>query len=264
MRIALHPTGEAGRRAGRILLAEAGLEALGIYGSRASGIEGRRAMAVTSPAGFTVLASDDATAPLDIAGIAVEDGLSCVLGADVEPGPQLVARAHARGVTLLVGASLVGLAEAMAHRCAAGLPASVAGLPASVSLLLAWTPEGKPPRRGMAVPFPAPLGARWGTPLPSRPDDPPTTARVVAPVTGPWAGALARATIGKGRRREERLVAVADDRRHLEGITLAAGALALAARDLPPGLIRPGQIGDAYLAACLRVGLEVAGLGFRS
>ena len=254
MRLALHPTGETGHRAGRILLAEPGLEALGIYGHRSPAAEERRATAITTLAGFSVLASDDAVAPLDLAAIAVEDGLSCVLAADVAPGPELAARFAARGLSLLVGASLPGLAEALAHRAEAGGPGA---------LLLAWTRPGRPGPREVAVPFPAPLGACWGSRLPPRPGDRPDDARVEVPREGPWAGALARVTSGKGRRREERLVAVADDRLHLEAIALAAGALLLAGGGVPPGAGRPRAVGAGYLAACLGVGLEVAGLGTR-
>ena len=252
MRLALHPTGETGHRAGRILLAEPGLEALGIYGHRSPAAEERRATAITSLAGFAVLASDDAVAPLDLAAIAVEDGLSCALAADVAPGPDLAARFAARGLSLLVAASLPGLAEALAHRVEAG---------SSGALLLAWTRQGKPGPREVAVPFPAPVGARWGTRLPPRPGDPPGETRVEVPLEGAWAGALARVTSGKKRKRAERLVAVADDRLHLEAIALAAGALLLAGGGVPPGAWRPRTVGAGYLAACLGVGLEVAGLG---
>jgi hypothetical protein len=254
VRLALHPTSETGHRAGRILLAEPGLEALGVYGHRSPATEERRATAITSLAGFTVLATDDAVAPLDLAAIAVDDGLSCVLAADTEPGPALAARFATRGLSLLVAASLPGLAEALAHRAEAG---------GSGALLLAWTRQGKPGPRQVPVPFPEPVGARWGSRLPARPGDPPGDTRVEVTLEGPWAGALARVTSGTGRKRQERLVAVADDRLYLEAIALAAGALLLAGGGAPPGAWRPRTLGAAYLTACLGVGLEVAGLGRR-
>jgi hypothetical protein len=253
MRLALHPTSEVGHRAGRILLAEAGLEALGIYGPRSPGTEDRRCTAITDLAGFSVLVSDDAAAPFDLAGIAADDGLSCVLAADADPHPDLAARFARRGRTLLVGASLSGLAEALArHEAARTETAS--------EVLLAWTRQGKPLRRGEAVPFPDPVGARWGTRLSRCSGDAVPTARVEVPVEGPWGGALARLTGRGGAGVVRRLVAVADDRRHLEAIALAAGALALAQGEVAPGACRPGAIADAYLAVALRLGLEVAGL----
>lgn len=256
MRLALHPSGDVGHRAGRILLAERDLEALGVYGHRSPATAERRVMTITDLAGFTVLVSDDATAPLDLASIAAEDGLSCVLAAAVTPDPGLVARFAARSRSLLVAASLPGLAEALAQR-----EASRAAAP--YELLLAWTREGKTDRRETAVPFPDPVGARWGARLPSR-SDPVPTVRVEVPVEGPWGGALARVTTGAGRARQERLVAVADDRRHLEAIALAAGALVLARDQAPHGACSPGAVPDAYLEACLGMGLEVAGLGYRN
>jgi hypothetical protein len=254
VRLALHPTTPSGHRAGRILLAEATLEALGIFGHRGTGTEDRRVRAITGLAGHTVLASDDAVAPLDLAHIALEDGLSCALAADVAPPPDLAAGYASHGLTLLTAASLPGLAEALAHRTATPSPASG-------TLLLAWTRPGKGSRREVAVPFPAPVGARWGRRLAPRPGDPASTTRVEVPLEGPWAGALARTSTGTGRRQAERLAAVADDRRHLEAIALAAGALLLARGQAPTGACRPGVVGAAYLAACLGVGLEVAGLG---
>ena len=111
MRLALHPTGEIGQRAGRILLAEPGLHALGIYGRRPRGSEERRVMAVKDLTGLSVLATDDTVAPFDLAAIAAADGLSCVLTTNASPGPDLAQRFAAAGGTLLVGASLRGLAE---------------------------------------------------------------------------------------------------------------------------------------------------------
>ncbi|MBN2113124.1 MAG: hypothetical protein JW785_03250 [Acidimicrobiia bacterium] len=256
MRLAIHPTRDVGHRAGRILAAEAALEALGIYGHRGPGTEDRRVTAISGLEGFTVLASDDLTAPLDLAAIAAEDGLSCVLAADVAPPPDLAARFAARGRCLLVAASLPGLAEALASR----LPL----LPGDGALLLAWTSEGKPGPRQVAVPFPDPVGACWGRRLPPRPGDPPSSTRVEVPLPGPWAGALARATTGRRRHRRQHLVAVADDRRHLEAIALAAGALLLARGETPPGTCRTADLAEAYLAECLGVGLEVATLRGRS
>ena len=155
--------------------------------------------------------------------------------------------------SLLVAASLPGLAEALAHRAA--------GPAGSGALLLAWTRQGKPGRREVAVPFPAPVGARWGTRLPPRPGDPAGDD----PRGGPARRALGRGPgpghVGDEAQARERLVAVADDRRHLEAIALAAGALLLARGGAPPGACRPGDVAAAYLAACLGVGLEVAGLG---
>lgn len=249
MRLALHPTTDTGHRAGRVLLADAELEALGIYGHRGHETEDRRSTAITDLAGFTVLASDDAVAPLDLAAIAVEDGLSCVLAADASADPALAARFTGRGLSLLVDASLAGLAGAL---CGHEALAARTGQ----ETLVAWTVPGKPLRRGEAIPFPEPLGARWGRRLPARDA---SVARVEVPVEGPWGGALARVTERPGRRPVHRLVAAADDSRHLAAITLAAGVLLVARGGSPPGVFRPSDAALAYLHEAARVGLELAG-----
>lgn len=253
MRIALHPTTEIGHRAGRILLAEPDLSALGIYGHRGRGTEDRRSMAITDLAGFAVLASDDRTAPLDLAALAAADGLSCVLAADVDPPASLAGSFAGQGLTLLAGACLPGLAEALRFHGAALLddPSEA---------VVAWTTEGRPLRFGEAVPFPSPLGARWGRRLPAREGDPPWLVRLEVPVEGPWAGALARVAGTTAGRAAQRLVAVADHRHHLEALALAAGALAIARGHLPGGWCRPSHGAEGYLAEAARLGLALAGL----
>ena len=251
MRLALHPTTEAGQRAGRILLGEPDLEALGIYGHRSRATEDRRSMAITDLAGFAVLISDDVTAPLDLAAIAVDDGLSCVLAADADCPPLLAARFAGQGLTLLVGASIAGLAEALRfHEAVRAEPEREA--------LVAWTTEGKALRRGEAVPFPDPLGARWGRRLRGRPGDDPAVVHIEVPVEGHWGGALARVTRQEGPRTIQRLVAVADDRHHLAALALAAGALLLARGGPAPGARRPAEAAAAYLETATHVGLEMA------
>jgi len=247
MRLALHPTTEAGHRAGRILLSEHELEALGIYGHRSRNTEDRRSMAITDLAGFALLISDDSTAPLDLATIAAEDGLSCVLAADPVPPPLLATRFADRGLTLLLGAGTPGLAEALLfHETLSAQPGQ--------EVLVAWTTEGKPLHRGVAVPFPDPLGARWGRRLPTGND--PLVTRVEVPVEGPWGGALARTA---GRRDGYRLVAAADQRHHLAALALAAGALLVARGGLAPGVWHPADAADAYLLTAGHIGLEIAG-----
>ena len=256
MRLALHPTSDTGHRAGRLLLAEADLEALGIYGHRGAETEDRRSTAITDLAGFAVLVSDDTIAPLDLAAIAVADGLSCVLAADVSPDAATGERFAERGLSLMVDASPGGLAGALRHHEAW---AAEPGQP----VLLAWTVAGKPLRHGEAIPFPDPLGARWGRRLPPQPGQEPSLARIEVPVEGPWGGALARVTRRGGRRPVHALVGVADDRRHLAALTLAAGGLLVARGGAAPGFSRPEHAAAAYLRQAARVGLEVAGFEAR-
>jgi hypothetical protein len=256
VRIALHPTTEIGHRAGRILLGEADLEALGIYGYRGRDTEDRRSTAITDLAGFAVLVSDDTTAPFDLAAIAADDGLCCALAADADPPSDLATRFADRGLTLLVGASPAGLAAALRYHEALRVePGQEA--------LLAWTVPGKPLRHGEPVPFPDPVGARWGRRLTTRPGADPALLLVEVPVPGPWGGALAQVTGRVGRRPIRQLVAVADDRRHLAALALAAGALLLARGTAAPGACRPGDAAPAYLGEATRIGLEAAGFEAR-
>ena len=83
MRIALHAAGEVGTRAGRILLAERNLEALGLYGHDGSTAE-RKTIAIRSVAGFDVLITDDLDGASSFARIAAEEHLPCVLAASPE------------------------------------------------------------------------------------------------------------------------------------------------------------------------------------
>jgi hypothetical protein len=251
VRIALNPTGDVGRRAGRILLAEMHLDALGIYGQRGAGTEDRRSMAITGLSGFSVLVTD-ATDGLALAAIAAEDGLDCVLAGDAMPDEALALRFAAAGRTLVVAADLAcGIAETLARH-------EMARTEVDLAVTVAWTDSGKPLRRGEAVPFPDPVGALWGRKQARRPADAVPTTRLVAHIEGPWAAAMARVTGRRGERVVESIVGVADHGNHLRALALAAGAVAVAEGSFTPGVHHPVDAGDSYLAVLLRMGLEVA------
>jgi hypothetical protein len=249
MRIALHASGEIGRRAGRILLAERDLTALGLYGHTGR-TEDRRTMAIRDLSGFAVLVTDE-TAPADalgLAAIAAEDGLSAVLS--IDPGhvePELADRFRGRGTTLLTGAGLPGLAGSLARHEAARVDDET-------GVMIAWTVPGSPLRSGEAVPFPEPVGACWGRKV-EQTGAGDTTIYVEVPIEGPWAAAMARVEAGRQRRR---IIGVADLAVHLEAIALAAGTLATITGALPPGVWRPTDAGSSYLSHALAVGMDVA------
>ncbi|HAX81369.1 MAG TPA: hypothetical protein DCY40_02235, partial [Actinobacteria bacterium] len=234
----LHAAGEVGTRAGLILLAERSLSALGIYGGGSLASD-RRALRISELAGFDLLVTDDPN-PAPLAAIAVEDGLSCVAAGEV---PAAVAERFATaGRTLLTGANLHGLAMTLAAHEAAGMDGPVR---ASV----AWTIPGKALRRGLAVGFPDPVGARWGRSVPGG---------IEVPVGGSWAAASVTVTGRLAGKTVERLVGVADQRDHLEAIALASGAISLASGAFTPGGHTPPEAAAAYLSAALGVGLGVA------
>jgi hypothetical protein len=238
MRIALHAVGEVGTRAGLILLAERTLTALGIYGGGSLASD-RRALRISALEGFDLLVTDDPN-PAPLAAIAIEDGLSCVVAGEV---PAAVAERFATaGRTLLTSAGLRGLAMTLAAH-------ESAGMQDPVRTTVAWTIQGKALRRGLAVGFPDPVGARWGRAV---------AGGIEVPVGGSWAAASVNLTGRLDGKTVERLVGVADQRDHLGGIALAAGAIAVASGAFGPGGHIPSGAATAYLGAALGVGLGVA------
>lgn len=249
MRIALHAVGNAGSRAGRILLAERDLAALGLYGHKGSSVNDRRTIAIRELTGFDVLATDDEGAADAFAGIAADDGLSCVLTAE-SVDPTVAERFTQTGTTLLVGANLAsGIAESLAAH-------EMARVDRVHRTTLAWTVPGKPLRRGEAVAFPEPVGARWGRKTTDRGEEGPT--RIEVPIGGEWGAASAEVHGTVGEEPVTRLVGVADHADHLSGIALAAAAIAVARGAYGPGPHRPADSAPAYLEAALRIGLGVA------
>jgi hypothetical protein len=241
VRIALHSVGDVGRRAGLILLAERGLTALGLYGHNGPKGGDRKTIVIRHLDGFDPLVTDDAATAGGLAAIAADDGISCVVTADAVDS-DIAARFTER--TLLLGANLSGVAESLAAH-------EVARTDQVTGSTAAWTTRGKALRRGAAVAFPEPVGARWGR-------EASAAGRVEVPLDGEWAAASATITGEVDGDPVQRVVGVADLADHLGGIALAAGAIVVAEGSIPPGVHRPGDHPEAFLAAALRVGLEVA------
>ena len=254
MRIAIHAAGEVGRRAGRILLAERDLVALGMYGHTGD-TEDRRTMAIRNLTGYDVLTTDAHDAR-SFALIAAEEGMSCVLAGEPRVDRRLARRFLDNGATLLVGAALGGgIAETLAAH-------ERARTDRDRSVTIAWTINGRPARRGEAIPFPDPIGPRWGSrtgrsrrrrKTPGVPVN-----RLTAPVDGDWSGAIVRVAGERDGVPVEQIVGVADHSAHLGAIALAAGTIAVAEGSYPPGVHRPAVSAQAYLSAALRIGLGVA------
>ncbi len=244
MRIALNAIGDIGTRTGRILAAEPDLAALGLYGDHAGIAQDRRTIQISSLEGFDVLVTDDHASSSALAGLAVEDGLSCAVTGAISP---TVAEQYTRSNrVVLTNCSLAGLAETLAVHEAAGTD-----LP--LDTVIAWTEHGKPLRRGAPVAFPDPVGARWGR----RVDPGADTTRIAVPIEGDWAGATATVVGKVGDATETRIIGIADAGDHLEAIALAAGAVAAAKTDLS-GPIQPRDVADLYLRTALAMGLGVA------
>ena len=244
MRIALNAIGDVGTRTGRILTAESALTALGLYGNPSGLAQDRRTLAISSLDGFDVLVTDDVAASSSLAGLAVEDGLACVVPGALSPA---VAEQYLQaGKAVLMNCSVAGLAETLAVHEAARTDHPL-------DTVIAWTEPGKPQRRGSPVAFPDPVGARWGRRV-GRAGE---TTRIAVPVDGPWAGATATIVGTVGDITETRIVGVADDGEHLEALALAAGAV-VAATTGAVGAIEPRDVAEEYLSVALGMGLGVA------
>lgn len=248
MRIAIDHTSEVGVRAGRILLGERTLDVLGVVGD-SPGSSDDRLVTVDDLADFDVVVTDDANDPTDLIEEALDARISCVLWGDGEREAEIYGdRFVATLQTLLVGANL-----------ASGITPALAGHERArtdevLDVTLAWTEPGRPLRRGHAISFPDPVGPRWAAERSRRGKE-----RVyVAPVDDEWAGAMARVTGSTGDGVVTRVVGVSDLAVHLEALALAAGAMAVAAGTYSPGVHRPADGSDDYLARVLGAGLEVA------
>ena len=265
MRVALHATGPVGQRAGRVLLAESGLDRLAVWHS------GRPAQGGDSRVRFTedlvdvdLLASDDTEHPERAARAALEAGVSCALAADTgrarRAADRLADDFSEAGLTLLLGANLrSGIAPALAAH-------ESAQCGVVLEVMVAWTEEGKARRRGEAVPFPGPVGSLWGAPadiLWPQEDDQPVQG-FAAPLEGRWAGAMARVHGIVDDGVITRIVGAADDGDHLAALALAAASLAVARHNFPPGVCWVSEAPEPFLDGALAAGLEVATYTIRS
>ena len=258
MKIAVHPIGEPCVRAGRILLAEQELTSLGFYLRSFPNPDDHRAGSISELAGSDVVVTDETSHPEHIAEDSAAAGVSCVLWSDLstdrDAATELDSLFMEAGCTLLVGAALgTGIASALAAH-------EITRTDEALELTSAWTVPGRRLRKGEPLPFPAPVGPLWGRQVYDDDDVPQTvpSRTFVAPVQGDWAGAMARLTGVLDDGIAQRVVGVADHAGHLEGLALAAGALAVAGGAYPPGLQWPTVAAKAYLECALQAGLAVA------
>ena len=246
MRIALDQHGDVGTRCGRILLGERRLTALGLIDKSPTGSDDRL-HTVRDLSGYDVIVTDATEDASAVVESALEAGIGCVVFADGDDLEGDYGKAFAAAdLSLLLGANLAtGVAPCLAsHETAHGGEI--------LDVTIAWTEPGSPIRRGEAIAFPDPVGARWAR---ARQTEAGYEA-FVAPVHGEWAAAMARVTSAVESGVVTRIVGVADLAAYLEAIALAAGALTLGA--FSPGAHRPAAAAEPYLSAALEAGLEVA------
>ena len=232
-------------RAGRILLAERGLTALGLIDKHPNEPDDRLEH-VDVLATYDALVTDS-DAPHAQIEAALSAGISCVVWADATGAAAEYGEAFEEAeLRLLTGCNLgSGIAPSLtAHE--------VAATETVLDVTTAWTEPGTPRRRGEAIPFPEPIGSRWAEPR----ETPYTDRAFVARVAGQWAGAMARVTGATAGGVVTRIVGVSDLAVHLEALALAAGAIVYG--QYPPGANRPADLADTYLSKALDVGLDVA------
>ena len=238
-------------RAGRILLGEASLTTLGLVGRRPTGDSDDRVERAGPLSTYDVLVSDDLDQPEVQVEAALEAGISCVLWDDGSTLERFHEPFASAGRTLLVGCNAsLGLGTTLAAHEAAVVEESPGDTVLGIEV--AWTEPGRPLRRGEAIAFPEPVGPRWAAAL----EDSDSQQRFVAPISGDWAGAVARVTVGSPHGVNIRILGVADLASHLEGLALAAGAVAI--DEYAYGLTTPEARAEHYLAAALNAGLDVA------
>lgn len=245
MRLALRATGEVATRAGRILLAERSLTALGLVDQRPTEKDPRLEY-VEVLATYDALITD-AVQPIDDIEMALNAGISCVVWVDAE-------EAHdeyhddfaAAGLRLITGCNLAsGIAPALVTH-------EVATTDNVLETSIAWTEPGTPRRRGRAVPFPDPVGSRWAEECSTSLAD----RCYVARVNGEWAAAMAQVTGASEAGVVTRIVGVSDLAVHLEALALAGGAIVVG--DFPSGSSHPADEAEIYLSRLLDAGLDVA------
>ena len=255
MRVAIHQTGSVGARAGRVLLAERNLEELGLHGSTPRRPSDSRIRVVEDLIGYDVLVTDDSEDPVATIQEALDANINCIvwvddslLGDASERLVELGAEFASAGRTLVTDANLGhGLAPALAHH-------EMARTGERMAVECAWTEQGRPLRRGVAVPFPDPVGSLWGR----YSGEFEGIQTITAPVPGEWGAALARVTSATDSGVATRVVGVSDLAERLEAISLAAAVIAVADGVYPPGIHHASTGRDSYLARALGAGLDIA------
>lgn len=247
MRIAIEATQEVGRRAARILLNESSLAMLGLINQEHE-LAGPRIERVTDLSSYDVLVTDSEK-PIDAFERAIDADIDSVTWRGAEAFSSAISdELEVAGRSLVINANLGrGIGPALAgHEIARGGEV--------LDVDVAWTEPGRPLRRGTPVPFPAPVGSRWGrTEVDQR-----GQSVTVVPVRGEWAAAMARVTTAGGDGVSTSVVGVSDHAAHLEAISLAAAAAAAASGAYPMGRQGAADIGDAYLHRAIGMGLDIA------
>ena len=245
MRVALAPAETIGLRAGRVLLADRRVQAIGAYGTDVQSRD-QRVTTIKSPQGWDLLVSD---APFDDPRIlsALRHGIPIVT-------PYTLSE-----ISSSVGSSSV-VAAASAQ---AGIPASLAELlllrfDSIRSISAAITIESKRLRRGQPAAFPQPVGALWSERVPSPVSTPQGLSFFHSPYDGSLAAVSVRAEGEAAGSSHSVMTGVVDDPVFMGAIALAAAALMLVGSDPVDRPFEVQQRAADYIEACEEAGLGVA------
>ncbi len=211
VRVLLDATSEIGLRAGKVLLADADVAWIGLWGTSPATRQPRSGPA-TSVDGYDVAVTDRADHLGDLVARCSVAGVPVVIWRDAEdiaPG--------GAAIPIITGANVgSALAEILVHHPAARPTDDDA-------VTISWTEPGSPLRSGEPVAFPDPIGMSW-----TRKRRP---GRSVAFRDDEWSGAVIRLEGPSG----ERIIGVSDHGAFLEAIVLAS-----AARCAAEGVYEPG------------------------
>lgn len=240
MRIALYGHDALGVRIARVLLAERGLDRLGIVGER---IRHPRVEQVDEVGAYDAIILDrlDDTG-WELLDEAIEERTDVILvdaTPDIDPPLSAV---------IADAANPRYLAHALAR--------SARAEGASVEVEIAWTVPGRPRRSGEPVTFPEPVGPRWASREEVR--EPGVHRALAAPGPGPWQAALAKVTTMADAALRTTISAVVDDADFLKALMVAATAVAAAEGAYSSGIVVPADPDGAYMRALTRSGLETA------
>ncbi|MGI9648091.1 MAG: hypothetical protein ACR2OI_06195 [Acidimicrobiia bacterium] len=248
MRVVVHPIGEVGRRAVRVLQAEQTITEVAVWRTEEPG---PRVRVVDEIDGYDVVVTD-LHEPDELAGLCLEAGAALVT--PVSWGDEPAGQFADAGLSLIVGANIeTGIAAGLALQEAALMDTPL-------EVRIAWTVAGRPRRRGEPIPFPGPIGSLW-----AREVDPqgwtdtniPVQA-FEAPVEGEWAGAMAQVSGALDDGVQRTIVGVADHKGYLAAIALSSAVVPAGQHTYPPGRSWASAAPTPYLDRALAAGLDVA------
>lgn len=244
LRLALAPHGPVGLRAGRAVLADRRVTALGVLGAQAHSGDSR------------------------VRTIDSLDGWDAVL-TDAVSNDDRVLEALRLQVPIITTQSLSDFGDSGDTSVVAAATGS-SGIPASLAVLLmegfdtvrsikaaVTVPEGKV-RRDQSALFPDPIGALWCEVVQSPVASPNGLVFSHAPYDGSLQGVSVQAEGTIEGRGSLATSGVAEDPLFLDGVALAGAAIMLLDGDAREGRFEVQQYAGAYVIACRSIGLGVA------